>query len=229
MKRLLCAVVIFGSLVANGQATIDFQNDFFNHLKPNINILTEDGLINNASEVKQFVSSFSETTYNKDFSIKVNASLDYEIGEIQSNLGSFAVMFLKTNASDAQSKIEFLIIYKKSKADYNFSAIDKSRLEWMSFCNSHEAKKLVKELYTPDAYYYNRGRLLKGTDALVTEYSYMNMPSYTLKLTPKHIVAVSSNTVYEIGQCSGSYPLPYMLVWQKQENGKWQILMDSNY
>ena len=99
----------------------------------------------------------------------------------------------------------------------------------MSYCNSHEVEKLVKELYVPNAYYYNRGRLLKGTKALVAEYSYMNSPNYSLQLTPKHIVSVNSEIVYEIGQCSGSYPLPYMLVWKRLENGNWQILMDSNY
>lgn len=229
MKRLFYAIVIFGSQVVNAQTSINIQNDLFGLLNSNSNILTKDGLIKGETKKNQFVSSFTETNYNEEFSIKVNASLEYEIGEIQSNLGTFAVMFLKIKDNDANENIEFLTIFKKSKIDLNSSVIDNYRLEWMSYCNSHEVEKLVKELYVPDAYYYNRGRLLKGTKALVAEYSYMNSPNYSLKLTPKQVTFVNGNIAYEIGRCSGSYPLPYMLVWQKQTDNSWKILLDSNY
>lgn len=59
--------------------------------------------------MKQFVSNFEGTSYKRDFSIKLNSSLDYEIGEIQSNSGLYAVMFLKTKEVNNESKIEFLI------------------------------------------------------------------------------------------------------------------------
>ena len=99
----------------------------------------------------------------------------------------------------------------------------------MELCNAHRASELVSTVYTPDAYYYNCGRILQGAEAISNEYSYMNSPQYSLKLTPKHVVFVTSNIAYEIGRCSGSYPLPYMLLWKKKSDGNWQILMDSNY
>ena len=229
MKGLLFAIVICSSLVTNAQTSVDIQIDFFKFLGPNVIILTEDGLIRETTEVKAYASKLKEAAYTKTYTIEVNSSLEYEIVELKTNSNIYSVMFVKSTVANNQLKIEFINIYKKSKTDDNSSQIDKFRKEWMSFCNSHQADKLVKQLYTPDAYYYNRGRLIQGTKSLTAEYSYMNMPSYSLTLTPKHMVAVNSDIVYEIGQCSGSYPLPYMLVWEKQEDGKWQILMDSNY
>jgi ketosteroid isomerase-like protein len=197
-------------------------------------ILTEVGLLKDTPNINQFVSDFEAkngkiNTYTKEFSIDVNSSLDYEIGEIQTDLRSYAVMFLKTKREEVSAKIEFLVIYEKTSSQIDLMAIDKMRKEWMTLCNSHQVDQLVKQLYLPDAYYYNRGRLIQGTKALSAEYSYMNAPSYSLNLTPKHIVSVTSDIVYEIGRCSGSYPLPYILVWKKQKDGKWLILMDSNY
>jgi ketosteroid isomerase-like protein len=127
------------------------------------------------------------------------------------------------------SGIEFLIMYKKTDPENQLTDIDRARKEWMKWCNSHQAGELVKNLYTKDAYYYNRGRLLKGTESITEEYAYMNSPSYSLTLTPKHVELVNSEIAFEIGKCSGSYPNPYMLLWKRQDDGNWKILMDSNY
>lgn len=229
MNRFLYVMAVLSSLLSYAQTQEGFQNDFFEQLTTNAIILTEEGIIKDAAEVKKFVSNFKESNYIKDFNIEVNSTLEYEIGEIKNNSELFNVMFLKAKEASTEPKIEFLTIYKNSNSELDSSAIDVVRQKWMSLCNSHVANILVEQLYMAEAYYYNRGRLIQGTKALSKEYSYMNMPSYSLKLSPKHIVFVNSEVVYEIGQCSGSYPLPYMLVWKKQEDGKWQILMDSNY
>ena len=57
----------------------------------------------------------------------------------------------------------------------------------------------------------------------------MDSPSYKLQLNPEHIEVVSEDIIYEIGICNGSYPLPYVLVWNKQPDGEWKIYFDSNY
>jgi ketosteroid isomerase-like protein len=178
------------------------------------------------------VSSFSSSgkiIYKNNFSISVKTGLDYEVGEIQTDKETYAVMFLKGKSEFSAPKIEFLVNYKKVSSEKDKLDIDKQRNKWMELCNAHDAEELVKQLYTIESYYYNRGRLIEGTKAISAEYIYMNNPGYNLKLTPKHLVIVSSNIAYEIGQCSGSYPLPYMLLWKKQPNGNWQVLMDSNY
>lgn len=227
-------ITLFGSLMLTAQAQQEISNNFFDHLKTDALILSDAGLLKDTPNIDRFVSDFeakngNTKTYKQEFSINVNPSLDYEIGEIQTDLRSYAVMFLKTKGDEVSATIEFLVIYEKTSSQIDLMAIDKMRKEWMTLCNAHQVDQLVKQLYLPDAYYYNRGRLIQGTKALSAEYSYMNAPSYSLNLTPKHIVSVTSDIVYEIGQCSGSYPLPYMIVWKKQEDGKWLILMDSNY
>ena len=203
------------------------QNEILSKLRTDALIISDDGLLKEQVEVNNFVADFSDYSYKKDFNITVNSVLDYEIGEISVEKNSWSVMFLKRK--DDGSKIELLVIYKKKKTKDHLSAIDQARKEWMKLCNAHNAGKLVKQLYTSDAYYYSRGGLIQGTESITTEYDYMNNPSYSLKLTPKHLIFVSSDIAFEIGQCSGSYPLPYMLLWQKQSEGNWQVLMDSNY
>jgi len=234
LKKLLFIIAILGTASLAAQTPQDIQKDLFSHLKTDALILSDSGLLRGELGIEKFVSDFkaansTDHTYTKDFGVEVNVILEYEIGKIETSNGSYPVMFLKNTKADAAPKIEFLVIYEESDVNDEASAIDSSRNKWMELCNAHDAGKLVEQVYVPDAYYYNRGRLLEGTKALSAEYGYMNSPSYSLKLTPKHITFVTSEIAYEIGQCSGSYPLPYMLVWEKQDNGKWLILMDSNY
>lgn len=229
MKKLICTLVILSSLLVNAQTSGEIQSDFFKHLKSDAIILTDSGLIRDSLKVKKYAAKFKGSTYKNDFSIHVRSTLDFEIGELKIKSDIYTVMFLKTKDVNANATVEFLTIYKKSKSGSDYSEIDTAREKWMKLCNSHQASKLVEQLYESNAYYYNKGRVLQGSEALAAEYSYMNSSSYSLTLTPKHIVSVTPDIVYEIGQCSGSYPLPYMLLWKKQKDGTWKILMDSNY
>ena len=223
-KQLILTKILLSSfLYTYGQPTI------FDSLTENAYILSE-GTLHSGNDIEKFTSHFEKTnpssSYQQTFSIDVNQNLSYEIGELQTEKSLYSVMLVKRKDN---AQIEFLTIYKNEDPSSQTALLDSRRKDWMENCNAHNADKLVKELYTSNAYYYNRGRLLEGSKALSAEYSYMNSPNYSLKLTPKHVVFVSNSVAFEIGRCSGSYPLPYMLVWEKQKNGKWQILMDSNY
>jgi len=227
-------VSIFLSVVALGiQAQTETGKTLFNQLRDDALILTESGLLTKQQDTKQFVkellASNQNNSYTKEFGVIVNSSLSYEMGQIQSNSRSYAVMFIRNDNNSLSQNIEFLVIYERDSPMDVSATLESRRAKWMELCNSHKAAELVKQLYTPDAYYYNRGRVLQGTEAISQEYGYMNDPNYSLKLTPKHLVFVSPNVAYEIGRCSGSYPLPYMLLWEKQPNGNWQVKMDSNY
>ncbi len=215
------------------QAQTKIGESLFNQLRSDVLILTESGLLTEKKDTKRFVNEFladnQENSYKKEFSIAVNSSLSYEMGEIKSNDNVYPVMFIKKENNTSAKVIEFLVIYEGNSPKDVSSVLKSSRAKWMELCNTHKATELVKQLYTPEAYYYNRGRVIQGTKAISQEYSYMNDPNYSLKLTPKHLVFVSPNVAYEIGRCSGSYPLPYMLLWEKQSDGNWQVKMDSNY
>ena len=188
-------------------------------------ILSEDELIRGKSQIEAFVKDLVGSkeemySYDKEFSIEVHADLHYEIGRLNIDSRSFAVMDLK-RLDASEPEIDFLVIYEQKETSVQPANLDESRTEWMRLCNAHQADKLVRQLYTSNAYYYNQGRLLEGTKALTAEYSYMNNPNYSLQLTPKHIVIVTSEIAYEVGRCSGSYPNPYMLVWKK--SGRWSM------
>ncbi|MBO3697266.1 hypothetical protein [Roseivirga sp. E12] len=233
IKYRLFACLLLCAMAFSTQAQTDTGKAFFKALKEEVLILTENGLLRNRKDTKQFVKAFmkqnTKSSYESSFSVAVNSSLAYEIGVIRSGGNVFSVMLIKQQGIASTQQVEFLVIYEKDSIQDVSAAIDKRRAKWMELCNAHQASTLVTELYTQEAYYYNRGRVLQGPAALSAEYSYMNDSNYSLKLTPRHVAFVSENIAYEIGKCSGSYPLPYMLLWEKQADGNWQIKMDSNY
>lgn len=106
--------------------------------------------------------------------------------------------------------------------------ISERRNLWIDLCNKHNAENLIRELYSPNTLYFNHRPLVKGTEALIKEYAYMNNDNYQLTLHPIKLVRGNDDIVFEIGQCKGSYNGKYILVWKKEMDGKWKIFIDSN-
>lgn len=106
--------------------------------------------------------------------------------------------------------------------------LNKRREQWMAYCNAHDVPGLVYDLYSHNTLYYNHRPLVKGRQALVREYAYMNNEEYRLNLKPTQVAFVNDTTVFEIGQCEGSYNGKYILIWKKEEDGVWRIFIDSN-
>ena len=102
------------------------------------------------------------------------------------------------------------------------------RDQWMAYCNAHQVEDLVNDLYSEHTMYFNHRPLVKGRTALIKEYSYMNSEQYELTLVPKYQAFVNDSTVFEIGQCKGSYNGKYILIWKKEDDGQWRIFVDSN-
>lgn len=133
-----------------------------------------------------------------------------------------------------------LLIYQKAKicfevllpidesADLNRKSIDILREKWMRLSNSHNLQDLVYDCYAENALYFNHKPVLEGRIQLMQEYSYMKNPNYTLHLNPIYFEMTSENYALEIGQCSGSYSGKYIIIWEKQTDGKWMVCMDSN-
>lgn len=169
--------------------------------------------------------------YKSHFTIPVYELLEYEIGLSQTeNDNQFAHLIIWSKENGSKQRIAEVIFEKSIEKDNDIpNELAKAREKWMKLCNSNKSGKLVKELYTENAIYFNRGRILRGHSQLANEYSYMDNPTYKLQLKPEHIEMVSEDIIFEIGMCSGSYPLPYVLVWNKQPDGVWKIYFDSNY
>lgn len=225
MKRFFVILFFLSSSIF-----LQAQDTFFTQLKSDAYIFADDKLIKGEAALQNYISKFGESyTYNNEFRIQVNDHLDYEMGELKTKLNVYSVLFISSKSTESTKHIELLVISKKEDSKEDLSAIDVARANWIKLCNAHNADNLVSNLYHKDAYYYNRGRLLKGTKALSREYSYMNDPNYSLQLTPKQVIIVNANIAFELGRCSGSYPLPYLLVWQKHPDTTWKIVLDSNF
>ncbi len=227
MKKLLISLLIVSVFTLQAQKN---NSNPLNDVNLKTYLLLENQLIKGEAVLAKINSTLGDDyNYTKEYQIQVNDRLHYEIGEVQSNFDDYSVMFIKSKKKDNSPQIEFLMVYKKKNTTLDPSALEDFRNRWMELCNTHKTENLISELYFKDAYYYNRGRLLKGTKALSIEYSYMKSPNYNLKLSPKYITTVNDTIAFEIGRCSGSYPLPYLLLWKKEEDGNWKILLDSNF
>jgi len=188
-----------------------------------VDISNRDSLLNAVS-----TSNFKVTDVKTINRIKANEDYDYEIGSFKNKDGvevKSIIIWKRTDSIDLR-ELEFLAETSNSSVD--FKIIDSQRTEWMRLCNKHNASNLIEAMYTKNTMYYNRGRLLHGRVALIQEYDYMNDPQYQLTLQPITIESISESLIYELGQCSGSYNGKYILVWQKNQEGVWQIMFDSN-
>lgn len=149
----------------------------------------------------------------------------YGIYEFQTlENGSFCLLTIQQ-----ESQIVFDLLISKSHLQSNeTNRIDEARAQWMTFCNHQRVDELIENLYCEDAIYFNQKPILQGRSAIRQEYSYMTSANYSLELTPLFIEQINEEYAIEIGQCSGSYGGKYVLVWEKQVDGQWQICFDSN-
>ncbi|MFK7921402.1 MAG: hypothetical protein AB8H47_05570 [Bacteroidia bacterium] len=158
-----------------------------------------------------------------------DSSFQYGLGRFYTQGGQMYQHLLIWNLEGEIPMRELEMIVKADEFDQTIlDQINQRRTEWIELCNQHNAKHLVEELYSEDAIYYNHKPIIRGREAITADYQYMNRPQYNLLLTPIIISAVNEQLVYEIGQCSGSYGGKYILVWEKETDGKWYISMDAN-
>ncbi len=159
--------------------------------------------------------------------IKAHAKYDYEIGSFRNKGGDLMKHVVIWDTSQDQDIRELEFLAETDNTEVDLKQIDMARDNWIRLCNANNAKNLINTVYTKNTLYYNHRPMIVGRKNLIPVYSYMNSPNYNLKLEPIIVEAVSETIVYEIGQCVGSYPGKYILIWQKTDEG-WQILFDSN-
>jgi len=197
----------------------------------NAMVLSSNGVdLANRNDILELVpnSDFVVKSVSTTKRIEANDSYDYEIGSFINKDDGLAKHLIIWNTSNNEDKRELEFIMETDGSNVDLKEIDKQRANWMTLCNAHDAKALIENVYSENTMYYNRGRLLIGRNDLVNEYAYMNNEQYQLTLNPILVEPVSETIVYEFGQCKGSYNGKYILVWQKNAQGIWQVLFDSN-
>lgn len=197
----------------------------------NAMVLSANGVdLSNRAEILELVPKvdFIVKSVSTTKRIKANDSYDYEIGSFVNKDDVLAKHLIIWNTSNNEDKRELEFIMETDDSNVDLKEIDKQRSNWMTLCNAHNAKSLIENVYSENTMYYNRGRMLIGRNDLIKEYSYMNNEQYQLTLNPILVEPVSGTIVYEFGQCEGSYNGKYIIVWQKNTQGIWQVLFDSN-
>jgi ketosteroid isomerase-like protein len=162
------------------------------------------------------------------YSVEASDGFSYEISSFHTDGESFKSIAINERDKESVEVLEFIANSRSTNNEAVKNRLQKRRQEWIKLCNEHNAANLVTNLYLPDAIYFNHKPLIIGRENLTKAYSYMNDTNYSLKLEPLHVEVVSNEFAFEIGQCSGAYQGKYLLVWKKNENDQWFIIVDSN-
>ncbi len=107
--------------------------------------------------------------------------------------------------------------------------IDRARRLWESHSNAHDPVAVIENCYTPEAIYFNGGRVAKGRNAIIQRYQYMIRPQWKIQLHPRQFMGLSKDLVFEVGQYQSSGVGHYFLFWQRQTDQNWQALLDYNF
>ncbi|MEQ9373718.1 MAG: hypothetical protein RIG68_00945 [Imperialibacter sp.] len=157
-----------------------------------------------------------------------NVHIGYEIVTFKAGDESYTQLIIWNQKNGGPLRELEVIGRSVNQGNVTAEVLDAPRAKWIRLCNEHDPLKLVAELYTADAMYYNHKPMIVGTEAIAKEYWYMGNSSYQLSLTPIVIEMVNPDLAFEIGQCSGSYNGKYVLVWKKSADKGWQVALDSN-
>ena len=205
------------------------------HYHPEAYAVSEEGyFIQGSAAIAEKISkeNWSIVQHEHNFSVTAHQSrgIKYHLDALWLGDKGWLQLLSITEGHGADEKIVLeMIVPTTFIAEENFlQELEERRELWMEKCNAHAVEDLVNSLYTDNTMYYNHRPMVQGHETLSSVYQYMARPSYSLQLEPLHLLAVHEGLVFEIGQCSGSYPGKYILVWVKTPSGEWKILLDSN-
>ena len=220
----------WSTVINNG----DFDSIKQLYLDNSIKVLLNDSILNGSSEIANYYVLRGEQIVSVKSLFQVDANqkkdIHYEVIKLQTDKSNEYVQLTIWESMKNNKVVDFEFIAEK---DVNSElsvkdTIAKRRELWMELCNVHDTEALVNQLYSENTLYYNHKPLVKGREQMISTYSYMNNPNYSLTLQPLFVEMVNDTIVYEIGQCEGSYNGKYILIWQKGSDGEWRIFIDSN-
>ncbi len=199
-----------------------------------IKIISADSILETSTQIANFYGNQEGkiTSIESIFSIEANKErrINYELVryEIDNIKGFIGIVIWRIENEQIIREFEFTEKSTLESKKVDTTDIAEKRKLWIEICNTHNAENLVKQLYSNNTMYFNHKPIVKGTEELIKEYSYMNDENYTLNLQPLNMQIVNANFAFEVGQCSGSYNGKYIIVWKKHSDGNWKVYIDSN-
>jgi hypothetical protein len=112
--------------------------------------------------------------------------------------------------------------------------LDQERKKWVKLANQHNPEAHIKASYTEDATYFGNGQKSEGRQEIADRYIYMENLNYQVDLEKERLWRISESNVLEIGRYftgterRGNGGL-YVILWEEQETGEWQIELDFNF
>ncbi|MGV0946109.1 hypothetical protein ACTS9U_04630 [Empedobacter falsenii] len=199
-----------------------------------VKIISPDNFIESSNGIANYYKTKKEKIISIESLFSSEASnkrkINYEIVNYKTNKRKnfIELVIWKIENDKIIREFEFTKESNLNSKVIDTTKINERRKLWIELCNQNNSNNLVRELYSKNSIYYNHKPIIKGTEKLIKEYSYMDNKNYHLKLEPLIVKPVNKNLVFEIGQCAGSYNGKYILVWEKDVNGIWKIIIDSN-
>ena len=152
-----------------------------------------------------------------------------EIGNIHGELGSFGYT-TAWRQKENQYYIEYQIVKPiNNDSSIDLEKIDQQRKEWELHSNNHRPDLVLENVYHLEAYYLNWNTLTKGRKAITERYSYMKNENWKISLSPNEVLPVTSHLVMEIGTFRSGGAGQYLLIWEKDPEGKWMVSLDFNF
>ena len=199
-----------------------------------VKIISSENIIENSDQIANYYNLQNDKikSIKSLFNIEANSKrkINYELINYKTNNKKefIGIVIWKKENERIIREFEFTKENNQEFKKADTAGINEQRKLWIKLCNENNSKNLVEELYSINSIYYNHKPLIKGTEDLIKEYSYMNNKNYHLQLRPLVVKVVNPNFVFEIGQCEGSYDGKYIIVWEKSSDSKWKIIIDSN-
>lgn len=227
---LLLPLLLLGSISKAQNSKDDNSSEYTSQA---VAIVSADTILNGADAISTYFESNGRKykAVEQIFQVDANEArgLSYAINQLTllNNTVEKQLVIWKEVEGKQQKEFEYWQSSSLQTA-LDTIVISNRRARWMELCNSHQVAELVNDLYSKNTMYFNHRPLVRGREALINEYGYMNYEKYSLRLNPLIVEVVNDSTVFEIGQCQGSYGGKYILIWKKDEDGEWRIFIDSN-
>ncbi|MEL6303668.1 MAG: hypothetical protein AAFQ20_02655 [Bacteroidota bacterium] len=195
-------------------------------------IMLNDALHISAEEIRKQLSTFSKKvgllkTYSQTEVFQLRDNQKFVTGTYETTNGKTLSSIIGWKRNGTWTKA-FEVIYEKTACDHlGENSVNQARELWEKHSNAHRPDLIVKEVFSENGKYFNRGTLYHGAE-ISGAYGYMNDESYTIKLESLHLSQVNCDMIYDIGTFEVGGKGLYTLIWQKKAD-TWKLLLDFNF